>query len=206
MKIGIIGAGGHAKVVADIARFLKYDEIYFFDDVNKTNEIKSLGKYVGKINKVDQFKDIPFIVAIGDNNLRKKFFLRLEEKKIKIISLIHPSSYVSSFAKIGKGSVVMPKSVINISVKISKSCIINTASSIDHDTIINQFSHICPGVNLAGGVKIGKHTLVGIGTKVIPNINIGSNVIIAAGSTVYKNIRSNQVFYNNHELNIYEKK
>ena len=27
MKIGIIGAGGHAKVVADIARFLKYDEM-----------------------------------------------------------------------------------------------------------------------------------------------------------------------------------
>ena len=100
----------------------------------------------------------------------------------------------------------MPKSVINISVKISKSCIINTSSSIDHDTTINQFSHICPGVNLAGGVKIGKNTLVGIGTKVIPNINIGSNVIIAAGSTVYKNIKSNKVFYNNHESNIYEKK
>ncbi len=206
MKICIIGAGGHGKVVGEIAKMLNYDEIYYFDDFNRRKEINFLGKYIGKIKEIKKYKQFPFIVAIGDNLIRKQIFLHLEKNKYKIISLIHPSSYVSKFAKIGKGTVVMPKATINISVKIARSCIINTSSSIDHDSSINEFCHICPGVHLAGGVKIGKNSLIGIGTNIIPNIKIGSNVTIGAGSIVYKNISSNKLFYNYKDSIINEKK
>ena len=39
MKICIIGAGGHGKVVGEIAKMLNYDEIYYFDDFNRRKEI-----------------------------------------------------------------------------------------------------------------------------------------------------------------------
>ena len=34
MKLGIIGAGGHGKVVGDIALSLNYNQIFYFDDIN----------------------------------------------------------------------------------------------------------------------------------------------------------------------------
>ena len=81
MKLGIIGAGGHGKVVGDIALSLNYNQIFYFDDINKSKEIKFLGNYAGKVNKINEYKAIPFIIAIGDNNKRKatfsKFFHRL---------------------------------------------------------------------------------------------------------------------------------
>ena len=206
MKLGIIGAGGHGKVVGDIALSLNYNQIFYFDDINKSKEIKFLGDYAGKINKINEYKTIPFIVAIGDNNKRKEIFFELIKKEYKIISLIHPSSFVSKYAKIGKGTAVMPKTVINASTKISNSCIINTSSSIDHDCSINSFCHICPGVNIAGGVKIGKMSFIGIGSKIIQNIRIGSNVTIGAGTIVYKDISSNTKYYNSQNTIINEKK
>ena len=45
MKLGIIGAGGHGKVVGDIALSLNYNQIFYFDDINKSKEIKFLGNY-----------------------------------------------------------------------------------------------------------------------------------------------------------------
>ena len=206
MKLGIIGAGGHGKVVGDIALSLNYNQIFYFDDINKSKEIKFLGDYAGKINKINEYKAIPFIVAIGDNNKRKDIFFELIKKEYKIISLIHPSSFVSKYAKIGKGTAVMPKTVINASTKISNSCIINTSSSIDHDCSINSFCHICPGVNIAGGVKIGKMSFIGIGSKIIQNIRIGSNVTIGAGTILYKDISSNTKYYNSQNTIINEKK
>ena len=206
MKLGIIGAGGHGKVVGDIALSLNYNQIFYFDDINKSKEIKFLGDYAGKINKINEYKAIPFIIAIGDNNKRKDIFFELIKKEYKIISLIHPSSFVSKYAKIGKGTAVMPKTVINASTKISNSCIINTSSSIDHDCSINSFCHICPGVNIAGGVKIGKMSFIGIGSKIIQNIRIGSNVTIGAGTILYKDISSNTKYYNSQNTIINEKK
>ena len=50
MKISIIGASGHGKVVADIAEKNGYDEIEFFDD---DENLSSCGKWpvVGTINQ-----------------------------------------------------------------------------------------------------------------------------------------------------------
>ena len=39
MKLGIIGAGGHGKVVGDIAISLGFNDIYYFDNyINKKKQ------------------------------------------------------------------------------------------------------------------------------------------------------------------------
>ena len=195
MKLGIIGAGGHGKVVGDIALSLNYNQIFYFDDINKSKEIKFLGDYAGKINKINEYKAIPFIVAIGDNNKRKKIFFEFIKKEYKIISLIHPSSFVSKYAKIGKGSVVMPKTVINASTKISNSCIINTSSSIDHDNQFKDFSSTGPGVKTGGNVSLGERSHIGIGSSVKQGVKIYEDCIIGANSYVNKNCEKKSLYF-----------
>lgn len=187
-KIVIIGASGHGKVVADLAKLNGYDEILFLDDAESKKEC---GKYhvVGTSIDITKYRDYDFIIAIGNNKIREKISNTLEKENIKQTVLIHPSAVIDDTASIKEGTVIMANAVINASAQIGRSCIINTASSIDHDCIVDDFVHVSPGVHVAGTVTIGKHTWLGIGSTVINNLEICSNCIIGAGSTVIKDIK-----------------
>ena len=69
----ILGAGGHGKVVADIAiKLNRYDEIAFLDD-NKKEDIYGL-KIKGTLKEIQKYINTSdFFVAIGDNKIRVNF-------------------------------------------------------------------------------------------------------------------------------------
>lgn len=191
----IIGAGGHGKVVADIAnKMCLWSDIFFLDD---NISIKSnLGfKVIGQICDAEKFKsDSDFFVAIGNNDLREEIQNKLEEDHYKLVTLIHPSSVISADVIINIGTVIMASVVINASCRIGKGCIINTSSSIDHDSIINDFVHISPGTHLAGNVSIGENSWLGIGCVIINNITICDSCIIGAGAVVIENISKKDTY------------
>ena len=129
-KLVIIGASGHGKVIADIAKLNGYQEIIFLDDdITKTKN----GKYdvVGTGKDIDKYLDqYDYFVAIGNNSIRKQITEKLEDKKIIQPVLIHPAATVDETAKISSGTVVMANAVINADVCVKKGCIINTAASV----------------------------------------------------------------------------
>lgn len=189
-KIVIIGASGHGKVVANIAKLKGYKEILFIDDdVNK----KECGQYkvIGTSKQIDSLikDDYEFAVAIGDNSIRERIFEELVNKEARLPVLIHPTAVIDETVKIGNGTVVMANAVINSSSFIGEACIINTASSIDHDCVIKDYVHISPGVSIAGMVTVGFKTWIGVGATVINNLNIGKECIIGAGCVVIKEVK-----------------
>lgn len=180
-RLVIIGAGGHARVAADIAKS-KYDEIIFLDDNSKIDGIS------GPISDFEKYDESVFFVAIGNNKIREMLFEKVEAAGKEIISLISNQAIIGSNVMFDKGVIVMPGVVINTGTIICKGAIINTSSSVDHDCVIGEFSHISVGSHLAGTVKIGRRVMVGAGTVVINNLSITSDAIIGAGSTVLKDI------------------
>jgi sugar O-acyltransferase (sialic acid O-acetyltransferase NeuD family) len=197
-KLAIIGAGGHGKVVGEIAFLNHYDIIDFYDD--KVNEIKmfpfqicgTLNDFKDKLRNYDSF-----FVAIGNNQMRYNHTEWLKKEKVNLVSLVHPKSTISKFSFLGKGSSVMANAVINPGALIKESVIINTSSSIDHDCVIDNFSHISPNCSLSGNVQVGKFTHLGTGTVVHPGISIGNNVKTGIGSKIYKDILDGEVIKNN---------
>lgn len=188
-KIAIIGASGHGKVLANIARLNYYKEIIFLDDdINK--KYCDLYKVIGTSEKIESFikQGYDFAVAIGNNKTRMRIYDSLNNKKAELPTLIHPTAVIDETVKIGNGTVVMANVVINSSTNIGSSCIINTASTIDHDCNIKDYVHISPGVHIAGTVSIGERTWIGIGTNVINNLSICGDCLIGAGSIVTKDI------------------
>lgn len=177
----IIGASGHGKVVADIARLNGYKNIFFLDD---DKEKKICGKYsvIGTSYDVD---DGDVIVAIGNARFRRKISERYAEK---LITLIHPDAVIADDVKIGNGSVVMAGTVINPGTVIGDGCIINTGATVDHDNEIGSYCHISVGSHLAGTVHIGYETWIGAGAVVSNNVNICSCCMIGAGAVVIKDI------------------
>jgi sugar O-acyltransferase (sialic acid O-acetyltransferase NeuD family) len=187
----IIGAGGHAKVVVDIANALGYNILGFLDDNTTINEFANL-KQLGKIEDCTKYIDkAKFVIAIGNNAVRKRI---AEEYNLKFATLIHPSAVVSPNATIGEGSVVMPLCVINSNTQIGEHCIINTAAIVEHDNTIGDFSHISPNATLCGTVNIGDMCHIGAAVTVINNTNICSDCIIGAGAVVTKDINKSGTY------------
>ena len=188
-KLLIFGASGHGRVVLDIALLSeKYEKIAFLDD-DKTKKAfdgyEVLGDVEFAIHNKDEYE---VIVAIGNNEARRNLQLKLEENKVKIATLIHPSAVVARNATVGQGSVVVAGSVINPFATIGKGCIVNTCASVDHDCKVGDFVHIAVGAHITGTVKIGDNTFVGANACVINNTDICADCIIGAGAAVVKNI------------------
>ena len=194
-NIAIIGAGGHGKVVGEIALLNQYKVINFFDD--KVNDIKKFPFTIfGSLDYLkDHLKDYDaYFVAIGENRIRSNIIEWFKKQKINIVSLTHPRSTISQFSSLGIGTCVMANAVINPGTLIKEGAIINTSASVDHDCVIENYAHVSANCTISGGVSIGKFTLVGVHTAVHPGIHVGNNVKIGIGSKVYKNILDDKVF------------
>ena len=188
-KLLIIGAGGHGRVVADIAlKMNQWQQIAFLDDDENTKSSMEID-VIGKSNDAFTYiSDYDILVAIGDNKTREKIQSQLKKAGANIPALIHPSATIGEMVEVGAGTVVMAGVVINCCSKIGEGCIVNTGATIDHDNVIEEYVHISPGVHLAGTVGIGKGSWMGIGSVVSNNINITSGCMVGAGAVVVRNI------------------
>lgn len=190
-RIAIIGASGHGKVVADIAKLNGYQDIIFLDD---NIELKNCGSYevkgTSKEAQAYAKEGYDIIVAIGNAKIRQRIQNDTEDKA-NIVSLIHPNAVISDDVQIGRGTVIMAGVVVNAGTTIGKGCIINTSSSVDHDNVIGDYAHISVGAHLAGTVKVGSRTWIGVGAVVSNNINICEDCMIGAGAVVVKSITDN---------------
>mgnify|MGYP000472436169 FL=1 len=189
-KLVIIGASGHGKVVADIAKKTGYHEIVFLDDNENVHEC---GGYpvVGRSHEVETI-NADVIVGIGNASIRKKIQKSIPERKMA--TLIHPSAVVAEDVIIGVGTVIMAGTVINPGARIGKGCIINTCTSIDHDCNVGDYVHIAVGSHLCGTVSVGDETWIGAGATVSNNISICSKCMIGAGAVVIKDAKESGIY------------
>ena len=185
-QLVIIGASGHGKVVADVAKKNGYYPIVFLDD-NET--VKECGGYavVGKCSSFTDY-DCDIFVAIGNPVVREKFLKELEKSGKTIPVLIHPGAILAENAVIGEGSVIAAGAVVNPCAVIGKGCIINTCCSVDHDCVVGDYVHVSVGAHVAGTVSIGQRTWIGAGATVSNNVSICEDAMVGVGAVVVKDI------------------
>lgn len=189
-RLAIIGASGHGKVIADIARRIGYSEIVFFDDDESIHEC---GGYpvVGKSSEAGTI-DVNVIVGIGNAGVRERIQESVDENKI--VTLIHPDAVVADDVVIDAGTVVMAGAVINPGTHIGKGCIINTCSSVDHDCTVGDYVHVAVGSHLCGTVTVGDGTWIGAGATVSNNVSICSDCMIGAGAVIVNDIKKSGTY------------
>ena len=112
----ILGARGHGKVVADIARRNGYKEIIFLDDDDSIHEC---GGYpvIGKSSEAGTI-DADVIIGMGNAGVRKQIQEAIPDEKL--VTFIHPDAVVVEDVAMGKGTVVMAGAVIHPGVRQGK--------------------------------------------------------------------------------------
>ena len=182
----LFGASGHAKVILDILKLSRKSVIGIFDNNPNVADLLSIPVHKSDVlNSILNSND-KIIIAIGDNELRKKKVIEL--KGLIFNTAIHPSAIVSNNINIGEGSVIMATSIINTGAKIGKHVIINTGALIEHDCIIEDFAHVSPKAALAGNVTVKEGAQVGINSSVRQGITIGKWAVVGAGAVIVKDV------------------
>ena len=187
----IVGAGGHGKVIADIASAMEmWEHIAFVDDKFPDLKIVLDWPVIGNIDDFKKYhEDFSHVfIAVGDNRLRQKITTRVEKEGFKVPVLIHPRAAVSRFAVLGAGTVVINQAAVNAGAIIGNGCIINTGATIGHDCELGDFVHVAPGASIAGEAIIGDGSWIGMGSAVIEQIKVGKGVVVGAGSVVIKDV------------------
>lgn len=196
----IVGASGHAKVIADIVeKEGKYHLVGFIDE---KLEGKALGYPI-----LGAEKDLPhlmekrhitaLVVGVGDNHIREKAATRLRANfpTLNFPAIVHPNASLGKEVQLGAGTVVMAQAVVNPCSKVGEFCIINTNASLDHDCTLGDFASLAPGATIGGNCIIGKKSAIGIGASLLHGIHIGEESVIGAAALVNADIPAYSVAY-----------
>ena len=195
-SIMIVGAGGHAVSVANVAISAGYSVISFVDDNKVGQQIMEIPVISEEVSKSGS-SQYNYAIAIGDNAKRKRVYKEFisDLPNANFPSLIHKSSVIGINSQIEEGVVIMPNSNIGPNSKVGRLCIINTSSSIDHDCVVSDFASLAPGVITGGNVKVEELSAISIGAVVKHGIKIGNDSVIGASSYVNKDVGNNVVAY-----------
>jgi sugar O-acyltransferase (sialic acid O-acetyltransferase NeuD family) len=197
VRVLILGAGGHARVVADAVLSLlpkreSLELMGFLDDDPELVQKRILGKPV--LGSLADLRNIPHdavVIGIGDNETRRRFFVKLSDQGEEFATVIHPRATLARDTIVGRGTVVFAGAIVNTGSLIGNNVIVNTGCTVDHNCKVGSHSHVCPGAHLGGTVVVGEGTFVGIGSTIINNITIGEWSIIGGGAAVIKDVLPN---------------
>ncbi|MDR0802359.1 hypothetical protein [Fluviicola sp.] len=167
-RIVIIGAGGHAKVIAETIDLLDNLQVVgFIDDrIEKGTPVYKDIPVIGAGNEIPQILEEcdALVIGIGNNEVRKQLAERIKAKSFEII--IHPRAVVSKTAVIEPGTVVLAGAVISSNARVAAHCIVNSHVVIDHDSNIGTFVHLSIGTLVGSNSKISELTTTQIGQSV----------------------------------------
>jgi sugar O-acyltransferase (sialic acid O-acetyltransferase NeuD family) len=192
----LLGAGGHARVIAETALATgRFGSIAFLDDrCSGSGQLPDqlgwpvIGPLQATLEPQVRQQFSAALVAIGNAAVRLEWLSRLAASGYEIPTVIHPTAWLSPSVQLGVGSVVFAQAAIQAQAVIGSGAILNTGCSLDHDAQLGDGVHICPGARLAGEVQVGDRSWIGIGASVIQQIRIGADVTVGASAAVVRDL------------------
>jgi sugar O-acyltransferase (sialic acid O-acetyltransferase NeuD family) len=199
----LIGGGGHCKACIDVIESEgSFEIIGILDKKEKIGENILDYKIIGDDDTIPTFIEstVYFIITVGQIStpeIRSEIYKNLITLKANIATIISPKATVSSYSKIGKGSIIMHQAVVAPGAEIGENCIINTQALIEHDSMIGNNVHVSTNATVNGNCYVGEKTFIGSSTVLLQGITIAENVLIGGGSCVAKSIIEPGVYFGN---------
>jgi len=188
VRLLVVGAGGHAKVVVDAAAESGWELAGVIGQPGDPVEVLGVEVYSEPPNDIDGF-----IIAVGDNRIRARMFDQYVALGFQPVNVVHPRAVVAPNAVLGAGTFIAAGAVINPDARIGANVILNTGCTVDHDCNVAAHAHVGPGANLCGNVHVGEGALLGVGCCAIGGTHIGQWSVIGAGAAVVDDLPESSV-------------
>jgi sugar O-acyltransferase (sialic acid O-acetyltransferase NeuD family) len=196
----IIGAGGHAAVVAE-ALLVSGIEVVGFTDIDPGRHgsrhvgLPVLGEDARVLSgyRHDDIVLANGIGGVGATEPRRKVQLGLQRVGWRFMTVRHPSVIVSPNAQIGPGVQMLAGSIVQVGARIGEGSIVNTGALIEHDCEVGSFVHAAPRALLCGDVKVGSGSHIGAGAVVKQGVRLGPDTLVGTGAVVVKDFEGHGV-------------
>ncbi|MDZ8050438.1 MAG: acetyltransferase [Aulosira sp. ZfuVER01] len=184
-RIGVIGAGGHAKVVASTLIAAGHKVVGFYDDNPTTwgSQIFNI-PVIGAVSELTSQSCSHAILGIGSNAVRKHLAEKLD---FEWMTVVHPFAWVHPEVSLGVGTVVCAGAIVQPYAQIGSHVILNTKASVDHDCFVGDYVHIAVS-HLAGGAAAEEGAFLALGSVVFPGVRVGAWSTVGAGAIARKDV------------------
>jgi UDP-perosamine 4-acetyltransferase len=196
-----LGAGGHAKVVAEILSADPAWEVVGLLDANPERH----GARVLGVPVLGGDERLPALCAtglrhffvglgsVGGSEARARLYALGQSAGLEAVIALHPRAVVSRHARLGPGCVVCAAAVVNPDAFLGVNCIINTAAVVEHDVRLGGHVHVGPGACLAGAVEVGDGSHIGAAASVKQGVLVGRGAVVGMGAVVLRDVPAGAV-------------
>ncbi|MGJ4927673.1 NeuD/PglB/VioB family sugar acetyltransferase [Bradyrhizobium sp. HKCCYLS2038] len=183
----ILGFGGHARSVAEVALTGGVRSLMFVDDNAREGE-NFLGFPAVRALEHAMPMGWSCMPAIGDGTLRTAQFEFARSMGWPLAKVIATDASIHSYDSIGPGCFVGHHAHVGPSARVGEGCIINTGAIVEHESTVGNFSHVSVNAVVAGRSRLGSFVFLGAGAVVIDGVSVGDRITIGAGATVIKSL------------------
>lgn len=175
----IIGAGGHACVLAEAA--ISSGWAIAGHIAPQAGSDPLLGVWLGTDDAITS--DMVCALGLGfvDRAGAQRRAALLDHAKATVL---HPAAIIANSAQIDQGAFAAAGAMISTQAHIGAGALINTGAIVDHHCRVGTNTHIATGARLTGNVTIGNNVLVGAGAIIRQGVSIGHDCIVGAGAVV----------------------
>jgi sugar O-acyltransferase (sialic acid O-acetyltransferase NeuD family) len=180
----ILGCGGHARSIADVALAAGYRRLLFIDEHARLGE-----QVLGHPVQWELQRVLPdswgWIAAAGNNRARQGQIEAIGEgpwPSGAMASVISPTATIGAGAIVGAGAFVAHHAHIGPMARLGTGVIVNTGAIVEHDCAIADYAHVSVHATVAGKSRVGCRTFICTGSTVIDGISIGDDIILGAGA------------------------
>ena len=197
MKIAIVGAGGFAREVADLARLLGMDVAGFVGEPVAGDPALRFPLLGGDeaLPSLRSHGVEGAIVAVGKGLVRERLLAHCDAVGLALPVVVHPSATILTSIAFGAGTIVYPGAVVMTDCRIGRGVLLNSGATLGHDVVIGDCASVNPGAHLAGRIRVGARSVIGIGTSIREGVRIGADTTVGAGSVVVKDLPDGVVAY-----------
>ncbi|ESX81588.1 NeuD/PglB/VioB family sugar acetyltransferase [Mesorhizobium sp. LSHC412B00] len=188
--IYVLGFGGHARSVADVALAAGVKNLIFVDVQARPDETFAGFPAITAL-PVRLAPGWSIFPAMGDNLGRKAIY---NQQSAPIAKLISPNATIGVLAELGAGTLVGHHAHVGPAAVVGRGVIINTGAIVEHECRVGDFCHISVNATVAGRTHLGSNVFVGAGATIIDKIEICDDVMIGAGATVVDHIVASGVY------------
>lgn len=189
VELCIVGCGGHARSIADVALDNGIRTLVFVD----ANAREGEAIYGFPVMTPDRFamggvKPRHHIVGLGDNRQREASFLAFRGSAEGAFAVVARDARIGREAVLGTGVFVGMATHIGPSARIGDDVIVNTRAIVEHEVVVGAHTHIAVNAILLGRSRIGDRSTLGAGAIVVDGIAICDDVVVGAGAVVIRDI------------------
>jgi acetyltransferase-like isoleucine patch superfamily enzyme len=180
--IALVGSGGHASVVKEVATSIGMRVCGVFECFDGSLSVIE-GNWEDHRERHLESENA-WAIAVGDGPLRLSLAERVasEHPTANFPSLVSKTAHVSESAVLGQGCVVLPLANIGPEAFLGDFTIVNSLANLEHHGRLGRGSHLAPGSTVLGGGEVGELSLIASGSVVERKAKFPEHSTLAAMS------------------------